>query len=102
MSLQTLVIRLAADDNGEESMIEMEDAVIDFLSSLPPLRSVKLTGQYTQRVVETVLDRCGRNLRELLLGSTYDLTLGVFAPISLSHAIRDKCPLIEELALPMM
>ncbi|KEQ81394.1 hypothetical protein M438DRAFT_279794, partial [Aureobasidium pullulans EXF-150] len=101
-SLQTLVIRLAADDDGEESIIEMEDAVTDLLSSLPPLRYVKLTGQYTQRVVDTVLDCCGRNLRQLLLGSPCDLTLGVFASISLSHTIRDKCPLIEELALPMM
>ncbi|THX03631.1 hypothetical protein D6D13_07586 [Aureobasidium pullulans] len=102
LSLQTLVIRLAADDDGEEAVVEMEDAVVDFLSSLPPLRSVKLTGQYTQRVVDTVLDRCGRTLRQLLLGSPYDLTLGVFASVSVSHAIRDKCPLIEELALPMM
>lgn len=102
LSLQTLAIRLAADDDGEESIVEMEDTVIDFLSSLPPLRSVKLTGQYTQRGVDTILDCCGRNLQQLFLGSPYDLALGVFASISLSHSIRDKCPLIEELALPMM
>jgi hypothetical protein len=103
-SLHTLAIRLATDDDDEELEIvdELTEEVKEFLATLPPLRSVKLTGLYTQRVINAVLDLCSHHLRQLLLGAPPTLGLGVFASIPLSRQIQEKCPRIEELTLPMM
>jgi hypothetical protein len=103
-SLHTLAIQLATDDDDEEmkTVDDLTEEVEEFLATLPPLRSVKLTGLYTQRVVNAVLDLCGHNLRRLLLGAPPTRALAVFASIPLSGQIQEKCSRIEELTLPMM
>jgi hypothetical protein len=101
-SLQTLAIRLSADHEEVESVNELTEAVEKFLSILPPLRNVKLTGVYTQRIVPAVIALCTDSLRQLLLGSPASLAHGVFTSTSLSRLIEGKCPRIEELTLPMM
>ncbi|THX80381.1 hypothetical protein D6D04_04626 [Aureobasidium pullulans] len=101
-SLNTLVIHLGTDGEEDDCINSLQDAVESFISSLPPLRSVKLTGQYTHRIVDTMINHCGRKLRHLLLGSPFDLKHAVFASVTLSRAIQEKCPFIEELALPFM
>jgi hypothetical protein len=101
-SLQTLAIKLSADHEEMESVIELTEAVEKFLPTLPPLRNVKLTGVYTESIVHAVIDLCRQSLRQLLLGSPASLAHGVFASTSLSRLIQEKCPRIEELTLPVM
>jgi hypothetical protein len=100
--LHTLAIRLATDDEEMETIDEVIEAVEEFLATLPPLRSVKLTGMYTQRVFNAVLNLCDHNLRQLLLGAPSTLAHTVLASVSLSGLIQEKSPHIEELTLPMM
>jgi hypothetical protein len=101
-SLHTLAIRLATDDEEMETVEELTEEVEEFLATLPPLRNVKLTGLYTQRVVNAVLDLCGHNFRQLLLGAPTALAHAVFASVSFSGLIQEKCPRVDELTLPMM
>lgn len=101
-SLHTLAMNLKPLSEGEDSLNHLENGMESFISSLPPLGSVKLTGKYTNRIVDTVLRHCGRRLRQLLLGSPFDLVHGVFASLTLSRAMQEECPLLEELTLPLI
>jgi hypothetical protein len=101
-SLHTLAINLGIEDGENDPECDLADAVDNFLLSIPPLRSVKLTGDYSQRIVQSVLDRCNLCLRHLLLGPLHGLSTGVLATTSFLHSLQHRCPNLEELAIPLM
>jgi hypothetical protein len=101
-SLHTLAVNLCTSVGENDLQGDLTDAVEALLLSIPPLRSVKLTGDYSQRIVESVLDRCKLSLRTLLLGPLRERGTGVIANIPFIHTIKLHCPNLEELAVPFM
>lgn len=100
--LHTLAVNLGIEDGEHDPQSELTDAVETFLWALPPLRSVKLTGGYSRRIVESVLSHCGLSLICLLLGPIEELETAVLADISLIKTVQHKCQNFEELAIPLM
>ncbi|KEQ68192.1 hypothetical protein M436DRAFT_68360 [Aureobasidium namibiae CBS 147.97] len=101
-SLHTLAINLGVEDGENDPESDLADAVEGFLFSIPPLRSVKLTGDYSQVIVSSVLDHCNLSLQHLLLGPLHGIGTGVPATISFIHSMIHRCPNLEELAIPLM
>jgi hypothetical protein len=101
-SLHTLAVDLCTNAGENDSEGNLADAVQAFLLSIPPLRSVKLTGDYSQRIVESVLDRSNLSLRILLLGPLRERGTGVIADLPFINTIQHNCPNLEELAISVM
>ncbi|THW57175.1 hypothetical protein D6D20_08182 [Aureobasidium pullulans] len=100
--LHTLAVNLGIEDGEHDPQSELTDAVESFLWALPPLRSVKLTGDYSRRIVESILSHCGLSSICLLLGPIEELETAVLADISLIKTVQHKCQNLEELAIPLM
>jgi hypothetical protein len=107
-SLDTLVIKPELD--AEDTMEELADATESFLLSLPPLRELKLAGTYQQRTVHHVINHSGGVLLKLHLPrvdeyestSVPEPSSPGFANPELLQAIRQKCPVLEDLSLCML
>lgn len=106
-SLDTLVISLALD--GEDTMEDLAEATECFLLSLPPLRELKIYGQYQQRTIYAVINHSGQALRKLHLPLCDDRWMSdpepdypAFASSDLLHELQQKCPFLEDLALCML
>jgi hypothetical protein len=107
--LDTQVIRPWLVD---ETLEELSDATEGFLLSLPPLRRLKITGNYQQRTIYLAIDHCGEALRQLHLSLVDDVDdhSGIapksdspgFANPYLLDVLRQKCPLLGDLSLCML
>lgn len=104
-SLEVLAINPQTYDDEDDSWNELADSVEAFIMSLPRLTSIKMVGQYRQRTLDLLLDHCGRQLRCLLLGLPEDSSKQdsfLLSTLTLTKSLREKCPLLEELAIPIL
>jgi hypothetical protein len=102
--LDTLVV--SPSWSVDETLEELSDATESFLLSLPPLRRLKITGDYQQRIIYLAMDHSGVTLRQLHLLSVDDYSGNApksdspgFANSYFLHALQQKCPLLEDLSL---
>jgi hypothetical protein len=106
-SLHTLLVNPSLD--AEETMDELADATESFILSLPPLRNLKITGEYQQRTVDVAINHSGEVLRKLHLPlfddhlpSPPEPSSPGFANPDFLYTIQQRCLVIEDLSLCML
>lgn len=103
-SFEVLAINPQTHDDEEDTWHELADSVEAFIMSLPRLTSVKMVGQHRRRTLDLLLDHCGRQRSCILLELPEDSSKQdsfLFSTLSLTESLREKCPLLEELAIPI-
>ncbi|KAG9680027.1 hypothetical protein KCU87_g549, partial [Aureobasidium melanogenum] len=100
-----LAINPQTDDEEETCWDELAESVGAFIMSLPQLASVKMIRRYRQRTLDILLNHCGKQLRCLLLALLEDRHKQdslLFSTMNLAELLRQKCPLLEELAITIL
>lgn len=99
-SLNTLILGLPSPKDQESG--DLCSTVNSFLRTLPPLTSLKLTGDFGRSNFASILEHHGEALKRLWLSP--DEKLGadrlVFTASEIDD-LRKHCPLLEDLNLPM-
>lgn len=95
-SLNTLKIE-GVMDWGDMSHIELSEIFSSFISSLPPLKSLRLRIGHWLFIYESIFERHGSSLRHLNLA---ELSPNYFLfNVSLINELRLRCPQLEDLSL---
>ncbi|KAI1074224.1 hypothetical protein F5B20DRAFT_564161 [Whalleya microplaca] len=105
-SLKQLCIKLDRDDMKMENPEFINDAVA-FLTSLPPLDEMMLSGSLETEIFDYALSHLGRTLRKIEFSpseSMYSITKSnrpmIFTREHILQ-IQEKCPMIENLRMPI-
>ncbi|KAJ5786802.1 uncharacterized protein N7503_012014 [Penicillium pulvis] len=95
--LKTLVLDITSADPHP-----IDTAASAFVSSLPPLESILLTGNQRDRTLKAVLDHHGKSLKKISFQPEFnDYEKGHAIPAEWITQIRDSCPNLCNLRLPI-